>query len=153
MSHRIHISPAGDGERLQVVDAEVVVKVPASATADQYELFELTGGEGSGAPLSRHPWAEIYYVLEGDVVVQVGARSIELTAGGCVTIPPLAAHALEIVSGSARLLVVSASAAGSRFFSDMDAEVHLADGPEVFVPRIIEVAARHDVTLLAAAPN
>ena len=153
MSHRIHISHAGEGHHLTVVDAEVVVKVPASATADLYELFELSGPAGSGAPLSQHPWPELYYVLDGVVAVRIGARTVELTAGGCVTIPPLAAHALEIVSDSARMLVVSTTASGSRFFSDMNAEVRLSDGPEVFVPRIAAVAARHDVTLLTPAPS
>lgn len=153
MSHRIHISTAGEGDHLTVVDAEVVVKVPASATADLYELFELSGRAGSGAPLSQHPWPEVYYVLDGVVVIRIGARTVELTAGGCVTIPPHAAHALEIVSESARMLVVSATAAGSRFFSDMDAEVRLSDGPDVFVPKIVDVAARNDVTLLTPAPS
>ena len=153
MSHKIHFTEPGEGAQLTVVDAHIVVKVPADVTDGAYELFELTGRAGSGAPLSRHPWAEMYYVLDGDVVVTIGARTLDLTAGACVTIPPMASHALEIVSPSARMLVVSMTSAGSRFFSEMDAEVHLADGPDVFVPRIVEVAARNDVTLLAPAPS
>ena len=153
MSHKIHFTEPGEGQQLTVVDANIVVKVPADVTDGTYELFELTGNAGSGAPLSRHPWAETYFVLDGEVVVTIGARTLDLTAGACVTIPPMSSHALEIVSPSGRMLVVSMTGSGSRFFAEMDAEVHLADGPDVFVPRILEVAARNEVTLLTPAPS
>jgi len=153
MSHRIHFTEPGAGDELAVVDAQVLVKVPAAATDGTYEVFELSGAAGSGAPLSRHPWAEAYYVVVGSVIVQIGARTLELAAGACVSIPPMAAHSLEIVSDTAQMLVVSMTGAGSRFFTDMDAEVRLDDGPAIFVPRIHDVAARHEVTLLPAGSS
>ena len=69
-----------------------------------------------------------------------------------MTIPPNAAHALVVTSDAARMLVLSLGAQGGRFFADMDEHVHLGDGPEVFVPRIAEVAERNEVTLLVDAP-
>lgn len=152
MPYKVRFSEPGDIEALTAVDVAVTVRVSGDDTGGEYELLDLAGERGAGAPLSRHPWSEAYYVLEGTVDVTVGAQTRRLGAGGCASIPPNAAHSLVIVSERARMLVVSASSAGSRFFADLDANVHLADGPAVFVPRIEEVAHRNQVTLMSGAP-
>jgi len=152
MSHRVRFSEPAAGPHLTVVDAVVSTKVTAEDTDGVYELFELSGPVGSGAPLSRHPWAEAYYMVEGAASVQIGARCYDLTRGASLTIPPNVAHAFAISSAPARMLVVSLTGAGGRFFAEMDAEVSLADGPDVFVPAIGAVAERNRVTLLAEEP-
>jgi mannose-6-phosphate isomerase-like protein (cupin superfamily) len=152
MPHHVRHTGPGRADQLAVVDVTVAVLVPAADTDGDYELFELTGPVGSGAPLSRHGWAEAYYVVEGGAEVAVGARRFALAPGDAVTIPPSAAHSLVLTEEGTRLLVLSDGADGGRFFADMDATVRLADGPDVFVPRIVEVAERHGVTLLQEAP-
>ena len=112
MSHRARFSAPEAGTALTVVDVTVVVRVSAEDTDGTFELFELAGAAGSGAPLSRHPWAETYYLLEGEADVQVGAQRHQLIPGATVTIPPNAAHSLVITSDRARMLVVSLGAEG-----------------------------------------
>lgn len=152
MPYKVRFNQPGDIEALTAVDTAVTVRVSGDDTDGEYELLDIDGVRGAGAPLSRHPWSEAYYVLDGTVEVTVGAQTRSLGTGGCALIPPNAAHSFVIVSDTARMLVVSATGAASRFFADLDANVHLADGPAVFVPRIGEVAERNQVTLLAGAP-
>lgn len=152
MPYKVRFNEPGDTEALTAVDVAVTVRVSGDDTDGDYEVLDIVGEQGAGAPLSRHPWSETYYVLDGTIEVTVGAQTRRLGAGGCALIPPNAAHSLTIVSDKARMLVVSGSSAGSRFFADLDANVHLADGPAVFVPRIEEVARRNQVTLVAGQP-
>ncbi len=148
MAHRARFSPAGDGERLRAVDVDLVVKVDAADTDGVYEIFELAGPRGAGAPLARHPWPEAYHGIDGEFEVRVGGQRHVLGAHATVAIPPNAAHSLTVTSDHARMLVISLGGSGGRFFADLDREVDIADGPEVIVPAIAQVVERHRVTLV-----
>jgi len=153
MSHHLRITGPGEGDRLFVVDSYATIKVAADDTDGTYELFELDAPQGSGAPMSRHPWAEAYYVVDGSITVQVGARTADLPAGGTITIPPNAPHAFTVTSGSAKILVVSLTPAGGRFFAELDEHVPPNGSFEEIGPKIAEVAERNEVTLLVGAPG
>ena len=151
MSFKIRYTEAGTGAELRIFDEDLTVKVAGDDTDGQFEIFELTCPQGSGAPRSRHPWGEAYYGLAGTFDVVVGRRHETLEPGDTLFIPPAAAHEFVASSESASMLVVSLGVDGGRFFADLDANVHVADGPEVFGPRMAEVADRHSVTLLPDA--
>ncbi len=146
MPHRIIHRDAGEGTRLNTVDSIATVKVGADETDGQYELFEIAAPEGPGAPPHRHPWAEAYYVLEGRLDVQVGARRLPLGPGGSVTVPPNALHTMEAVGGPARFLAMSMTPGTGRLFADLDRSVP-TDAPfDQVVPVLLEVAARNGIT-------
>ncbi len=148
MAHHARFSPAGDGAKLRAVDVDLVVKIDAADTDGVYEIFELAGSRGTGAPMARHPWPEAYHGIDGEFDVRVGGRRHVLSAHATVAIPPNAAHSLTVTSDHARMLVISLGGSGGRFFADLDREVDIADGPDVFVPAIGQVAERHHVTLV-----
>jgi mannose-6-phosphate isomerase-like protein (cupin superfamily) len=62
---------------------------------------------GSGQSTRRHYHArseEIYLVLEGGGVLEVGGRTSEVGPGDAILIPPGAPHRLDAGDGGARLL-------------------------------------------------
>lgn len=151
MAHRARFSPAHEGTTLRAVDVDVLVKVAAADTDGVYEIFELEGERGTGAPLARHPWPEAYHGIDGEFEVRVGSQRHVLTAHATVAIPPNAAHSLTVTSDRARMLVISLGGSGGRFFADLDREVDIAAGPDVFVPAIQQVTERHQVSLVTPA--
>jgi len=150
MSYKVRYTEAGAGQLLRLIDEELTVKVASTDTGGDFEVFELTCPQGSGAPRSRHPWAEAYYALAGTFDVAVGARRTELHPGDTLLIPPNAVHEFVATTESASMVVFSLGTEGGRFFSDVDANVHPGDGPEVFGPALAQIADRHHVTLVPA---
>ncbi len=86
MSYKVRYTEAGAGQLLRLIDEELTVKVASTDTGGDFEVFELTCPQGSGAPRSRHPWAEAYYALAGTFDVAVGARRTELHPGDTLLI-------------------------------------------------------------------
>lgn len=151
MANRIVHVPAGEGRRLNTVDSIATVKIAASDTNAQYELFELDAPEGSSVPPHRHPWAEAYYVLDGDLGVQVGGRHFRLGPGDTVSIPPNAVHTIAPQGGQCRFLVVSMTAGSGTLFADLDRSVPADEPMEAIVPVLLEVAERNHVSFVGAA--
>ena len=150
MPNRIVHVPAGDGPRLNTVDSMATVKIAAADTNNEYELFELEAPDGSAVPPHRHPWAEAYYVLDGDLGVQVGGRRYQLGAGDTVTIPPNAVHTIAPAGGTCRFLVISMTAGSGELFADLDRSVPTDQPMEEIVPVLLEVAERNHVTFVGA---
>jgi quercetin dioxygenase-like cupin family protein len=61
---------------------------------------------GRGPSLHRHPYAEVFLVLEGDVAFTVGDERIAAGAGEVLVAPAEVTHAF-VNSGDAPLLMVS----------------------------------------------
>src|SRR5687767_658687 len=62
-------------------------------------LIFFDGAPGSGPKLHRHPYAEIFVVLEGDAIFTVGEATVEATAGQILIAPAGVPHKF-INSGS-----------------------------------------------------
>ena len=130
----------GDHLPLHVVGETISVLADGKATGS-YEVFLQTGPEGAGPPPHFHPWDEAYYVLEGQIDVLLGERITTLSAGEFVHIPRGTVHNFRMKSREAKFLSVSSHLGASRFFADLDREV----GDRLDVPKMFEVAARHEV--------
>ena len=150
MANRIVHVLAGEGQRLNTVDSMATVKISAADTNEEYELFELEAPDGSAVPPHRHPWAEAYYVLEGDLGVQVGGRHYRLGPGDTVSIPPNAVHTIAPNGGTCRFLVISMSAGTGSLFADLDRSVPTDEPMEAIVPVLLEVAERNGVSFVGA---
>jgi quercetin dioxygenase-like cupin family protein len=151
MANRIVHVPAGEGPRLNTVDSTATVKVAATDTNDEYELFELEAPDGSEVPPHRHPWAEAYYVLDGDLGVRVGGRRYQLGPGDTVSIPPNAVHTIAPRGGTCRFLVFSMTAGSGTLFADLDRSVPADEPMEAIVPVLLAVAERNGVSFVGAA--
>ncbi|HEV8298691.1 MAG TPA: cupin domain-containing protein [Acidimicrobiales bacterium] len=148
MPHRIVYVAAGDGAQLSTVDSIATVKISADDTADAYELFEIIAPPGPGVPPHRHPWAEAYYVLDGELDVRVGARELVLGPRDTVTVPPNAVHTIASRRGDTRFLAFSLTNGTGALFADLDRGVPAARPIEEIAPLIVEIAARHKTTFV-----
>jgi mannose-6-phosphate isomerase-like protein (cupin superfamily) len=147
MTHQLQYSAAGEGIELVAPDAVLTVKIDASHTDDQYELFEVDAPRQPATPLHRTGYAKSYYVLSGRMIVQVGDEGYDLGPGSSITIPPGALHTFTVLSPAAKFLVMSLTGAMGRFHADLDVSVP-HDGPiEEVAQQLQEVLGRHDVSI------
>jgi len=61
-------------EELTVLSDRVRVLTAGESTGGRYEVFEVLGTAGGGAPLHSHPWDEDFYVLEGTIQIVSGGK-------------------------------------------------------------------------------
>lgn len=50
------------------------------------------GSPGTGPRLHRHPYAEVFVILEGNLVFTVGEETIPASAGQIIVVPPGTPH-------------------------------------------------------------
>ncbi len=129
-----------DHAPLRVVGESISVLADGKATGS-YEVFLQSGPEGAGPPPHFHPWDEAYYVLEGQIDVLLGDRTTTLSAGEFVHIPRGTVHNFRMKTPRARFLSINSHHGASSFFADLDREI----GEKLDIPKMLEVAARHDV--------
>ena len=86
----------------------VTVKAGSAETDHTFSQIETDDPRGSGPPLHlHHNEDETFYVLEGEVTVQVGDERIDLNAGDFLFGPRGIAHAYIVRSERARMLVTA----------------------------------------------
>lgn len=77
----------------------VMLKVSGDDTGGEFALFEVPPGN-PGPPLHvHHVENELFWVLEGELDVQVGSEVIRLTAGSCVYAPKMIPHTWQPAAG------------------------------------------------------
>ncbi len=83
----------------QVIKLDELTRVGTSREFEGFEhgdvrtSFILVNGEpGSGPRLHRHPYAEVFVLLEGAATFTVDGRTIEASAGQTVVVQPGEAH-------------------------------------------------------------
>jgi len=121
------------GERLRFGEVEVVVKASADTTGGAFTLFE--ENQPVDTPLHVHDNEdELFYVLEGEHVFQVGAAEFQAGPGGVVFAPRGVPHSQRrVVPRSGRVLVLTSPAGFEGFFRELaDAERADALGPETY---------------------
>ena len=147
MNYSLQHLPAGQGTRLTAPDATLAIKVDSAHTSDSYEIFEIDAPRMEPTPLHRTGWAKTYYVLLGEMFVQVNDEGFELGPGASLAIPPQALHTFRVLSPSVRFLVFALTGAMGRFHADLDASVPRGRPVEEVMDSIGLVLSRHDVTL------
>jgi len=147
MTHLVQHTAAGEGRELTAPDGVHTVKIDATHTDDQYELFEVDAQRGPATPPHRTGWAKAYYVLNGRILVQVEDEGFDFGPGSSIAIPPGALHTFTVLSPTTKFLAVGLTGAMGRFFADLDASVPRGRPIEEVTQQIQEVLTRHDVTL------
>lgn len=129
-------------ERLRFGEAEVVVRLSSEQTGGAFALFE----EHAPVDTPLHVHAnedELFYVLEGEHVFQVGDREHRAGPGGLVFAPRGVPHAQRrVVQRAGRILVLASPGGLEGFFralADADAEGRL--GPDAYA----EASERHGI--------
>ena len=108
----------------------ITVKIAGAETGDAFSQIETDDPRGSGPPLHlHHNEDETFYVLEGEVTVQVGDERIDLNAGDYLFGPREVAHAYIVRSERARMLVTASPAGVEQFFVNQGVPVTGAEPP------------------------
>jgi quercetin dioxygenase-like cupin family protein len=115
-----------------------------NAMGSSIEVFDTSGPAGSGPPTHRHPWEEIYVVLDGELEVTVDGQTHVLTRGGAAHVPGGAAHSYRNLTECHFLTIVTKGNA-SRMFAQLASEVEM-DPPDI--PSLIRVAGDNGATFL-----
>ena len=110
---------ADDGERLRFGDVEVVVKASADTTDGAFTIFEENEPEDTRLHVHENE-DELFYVLEGEHVFQVGDQEFRAGPGGLVFAPRGVPHAQRrVVPRTGRILVLASPAGFEGFFREL----------------------------------
>jgi quercetin dioxygenase-like cupin family protein len=117
-----------DGKALpNPVGGRMVVKVRDEDTNGAYSMYDNTIPPGSPGPrphIHRHH-EEAFYVLEGELIVRVGPRTITASAGSFVVVPRGVVHQpLNPGTQPTRFLLIFSPAGMDHFFEEA-AEGHM----------------------------
>jgi mannose-6-phosphate isomerase-like protein (cupin superfamily) len=140
-----HVVEAEGGERLRFGEVEVVVKASGEMTGGAFTLFE--ENEPVDTPLHVHEREdELFYVLEGEHLFQVGEEEFRVGPGGLVFAPRGVPHAQRrAVPRTGRVLVLTAPAGLEGFFRELAEADRVGEiGPEAYA----RASERYAVTWL-----
>lgn len=142
--HRPKVLMQGEGEQFPLLSHTVTVKVSSDDTNGEWSVFEIVDTEGNGAPLHSHPWDETFYILEGELEIRMGNRTISAPRGAVTHIPANTPHGFRIASSKAQALIMISPGTAEAFYRDMgEATATLPPDME----RIQEVCQRHGLKL------
>jgi mannose-6-phosphate isomerase-like protein (cupin superfamily) len=130
---RAYVVEGEGGERLRFGEVEVVVKAASDTTGGAFTLFQ--ENEPVDTPLHVHEHEdELFYVLEGEHVFQVGEEEFRVGPGGLVFAPRGVPHAQRrAVPRTGRILVLTAPAGLEGFFRELaEGDRAGAIGPEAY---------------------
>lgn len=146
------ILPAGGdrfGKTRPIPTGSSAFKVAAQDTGGALFVMENRNTRKGGPPLHLHHHEdELFYVIEGDYVVQVGSERHRLTAGDCILGPREVPHTWAFVGDTPGRLLLAFAPAGKMeaFFTEQrdrrggiyvaDAAVLRAYGMELLGPPI-----------------
>jgi len=127
MTTTLHAKPKtlapGEGEAHSLLTTTLVWKATASDTDGHYAMFEMIDTAGGSAPVHSHPWEETFYILEGEIEIQIGNYRERLSAGATSHVPANAFHAFTVTSAIARVLVIVSSASAEAFYREAGAKL------------------------------
>ena len=118
-------------------------------THGQFALIEATARRGNVPPPHiHHREDETFYVLEGEIVVSVGDRTIKGTPGTMVSLPRDVRHSFTIESEQSRMLILVTPAGLEGWFKEFS-----VPAPAMTLPPADEPAYREVQRMLEAAPR
>ena len=127
----------------------------SSQTEGSIALMDQWGERGDTTPMHIHRGeAEIFYVLEGDVIAWAGHDQLAVGQGGALYLPADLQHAFGVVSSTARLISVTAPAGFAGFVRDAGIPVD-GDVPaswEFDIGALMAAAAQHQIEIVGPPP-
>lgn len=118
-------------------------------TQGRFALIEAVGRRGNAPPPHIHHCEdETFYVLEGELNVLVGGRTIKAVPGTMVFLPRNVQHSFTIESEQARMLVLLAPAGFEGWFKELS-----VPAPAMTLPPVTEVAYKDVQRMLEVAPR
>ena len=145
----------GEGEAIWMLNSLVTVKATAEETGGAYSLCEQIVTETGNPPPHVHRDAdEAFYVLDGEVELDVGGETTVAGPGTFAFAPRGVPHTYRVRSATARLLVVGSPGGLDRFFAAVGEPAQARALPTPAAPdveTVASVAAAHGIDLLQPA--
>jgi quercetin dioxygenase-like cupin family protein len=120
---------------------ETIRPLMTTAMGSSIEICDMRGPAEAGPPPHRHPWEEIYVVIEGELEITVDGVSKVVQAGGVAHVSADTVHSLRNVT-EAHFLTVTTKGRATRFFTRVFDEVEMSP-PDL--AGIVRVAAENDI--------
>ncbi|QSJ20513.1 quercetin 2,3-dioxygenase [Nostoc sp. UHCC 0702] len=149
------VSPTGEGLVYSVVGDTYTFKAVSEDTGGAYSTFEFYIPSGHGSPPHiHHREDETFYILEGELLFQVGDQKIVLSAGSFVHAPKGIPHSFQNVGTTpARTFTTAIPAGLENFFEEVGYLVKDKDTPvpialEDQIKKMREVGPKYGVEIL-----
>lgn len=151
----ISVLPNGKDHTVQVLTDLVTTTLSGEQTGNAFSVFKTTVPPGGGPPLHRHPPAETFYVLAGEItLLGAGGTQIAGRPGDTVHVPSGEPHSYRNDgTETAHMLAILQPGGYEAFFDELGVP---ADGrtepqPPTGPPdleHLMEVTRRHGVEML-----
>lgn len=148
------VVPGEQGEARWWLNCLAVIKATAADTGGQMTIIEVTEGPGSEVPLHvHHREDEGFWILEGDVIFEVGDATIEARTGDYVFGPRDIPHRYTVGAAGCRMLFICTPAGFEELVRAMSvpADSRTLPPPSNEMPdfaRIARIAQAHGAELL-----
>ena len=154
VTHEPTVRTPGQGRTIAVVGDVYRFLATGEDTNGKYALWEAIVPPGSGPPPHVHSREEEgFYILEGEITLQVGGERIVAKAGTFANMPVGTPHSFKNESGRpARMLISVAPAGLEKMFFEVG--VPLAEGATTALPpskaeieRLLAVVPRYGIEI------
>ena len=137
---------AGEGKTISVLGDSYTYKAAKEETGGAYALIEgMVVGDGP-PPHIHATEEEAFYVLEGELSVLIGERSMTATAGSFVLVPRGTVHTFSKAgTASAKILIIISPAGFEKFFEE------IAGPPDL--EKIMSLAPKYNLEIVGPAPE
>lgn len=122
----MHLIRKTEGHRVQVLGDQVTIKVASADSPYGQAIVSVEVPPGSGTPCVTHAREEeVYYLVEGELLMHTPTEKHLLTPGDMVHRPPLTPHGYRNPGDRpARFLAWTVGGPMDRFFVSMAERVH-----------------------------
>lgn len=114
----VTVRDSGEGERRWFCGGGMHTwKATPAETGGAFLLFEFSGERGKVTPVHVHPSSdETFYVLDGEILLDLDGERRSLGQGGVAVIPRGAPHAFMVTSPEARVLTLQTPGTDEKFY-------------------------------------
>ena len=151
----LHVVADLEGDAIWFNGALQNVKLAGDWSDDAISLVEVTSTRGRATGLHTDPSHETFYILDGEILFHVDGVEHRAGAGATVAIRRGVPHAFQIVSETARFLVMNTPGTQERFFragGEPASTRDFADAPPPNLERTMAAAEKYGVKFLGPPP-
>lgn len=142
----------GEGKTVSLMGGRYTYKAVGRDTGDRYGLVEFTAPAGSpGPPPHVHESEEeALYIVEGELNVQIGERTLQARAGTFALVPRGTVHTFSNPTPRpARALVIVSPAGFEKAFEEMAEVAPRADEPPN-MEKLLVIAKKYNLKIVGA---
>lgn len=145
----------GEGTNISTMGIDLSIKAGSDATGTGYSLMEYNAPPGwLGLPKHIHQgMEESFYVLEGELTIELGDERVKVGAGGFCQVPRGLAHTfLNSAAGLSTYLILLVPGGLEKYFEELSglvAQYGYPPPPEIMA----DLASRYDMETVGPRPN